>query len=177
MRHAVLLLAVTLVGGQPNSLAAQQDGPRPSQHGTVSQTINQTVVTIEYDRPVARGRALFGGIVEWDELWAPGANRTSWIDVSTDVTIEGHKLPAGRYGIWMTPRENGAWDVVLVSDWDTFHTDYPSGSEALDARVLTEPGAHMEVMAFYFPEVGPYETTLRFHWGEMILPLRIEVPR
>ena len=33
-----------------------------------------------------------------------------------------------------------------------------------------------EVLAFYFPMVGPYEATLRFHWGSVVLPLRIEVP-
>ena len=37
-----------------------------SQHGSVAQTVNRTVITLEYDRPVARGRQLFGGIVDWD---------------------------------------------------------------------------------------------------------------
>ena len=35
----------------------------------------------------------------------------------------------------------------------------------------------MEVLAYYFPVVGPYEATLRFHWGPTIIPLRIEVGR
>jgi hypothetical protein len=35
----------------------------------------------------------------------------------------------------------------------------------------------MEALAFYFPVVGPYETVLRMHWGETIVPLRIGVPR
>jgi hypothetical protein len=33
----------------------------------------------------------------------------------------------------------------------------------------------MEVLAFYFPVVGPYSTTLRFHWGEVVVPLEVEV--
>jgi hypothetical protein len=32
-------------------------------------------------------------------------------------------------------------------------------------------------LAFYFPLVGPYETTLRFHWGNVVVPLQIEVGR
>jgi hypothetical protein len=35
----------------------------------------------------------------------------------------------------------------------------------------------MEVLAFYFPVVGPYETTLRFHWGDVVVPLAIGVDR
>lgn len=33
----------------------------------------------------------------------------------------------------------------------------------------------MEVMAYYFPEVGADSATLRFHWGTVVVPLRIRV--
>ena len=33
----------------------------------------------------------------------------------------------------------------------------------------------MEVLAFYFPVVGPYSATLRLHWGHVVVPLQIEV--
>ena len=45
-----------------------------SQSGSVSQTVATTEITIVYDRPVARGRELFGGIVAYGEIWNPGAN-------------------------------------------------------------------------------------------------------
>jgi hypothetical protein len=35
----------------------------------------------------------------------------------------------------------------------------------------------MEVLAWYFPLVAPYETTLRMHWGTLVLPIRIGVER
>ncbi|MEZ4416021.1 MAG: DUF2911 domain-containing protein [Gemmatimonadota bacterium] len=158
-------------------LAQEATGPRPSQHGTVSQTVNETTITLEYDRPVARGRELFGGIVDWDAVWTPGANRATWLEVSTDVTFAGQALAAGRYGIWLTPKETGPWEVVLVRDWDTHHSFFPYESEALRTGVGPTTGSHMEVLAFYFPVVGPYETTLNLHWGTTVLPLRIEVPR
>lgn len=34
----------------------------------------------------------------------------------------------------------------------------------------------MEVLAFYFPVVERYDATLRFHWGDIVVPLRFEVP-
>jgi hypothetical protein len=33
----------------------------------------------------------------------------------------------------------------------------------------------MEALAFCFPVVGPYEATLRFHWGQVTVPLSIKV--
>lgn len=173
MRSTVPILAAVLL---LMSAAACEAQPAASQHGAVSQVVNSTTITVEYDRPVLRGRSLFGELLDYDVVWTPGANRTTWIDFDHPVTIEGAELPAGRYGIWTIPQEEAAWEVVFVSDWDTHHSFFPVESEVARVRVPAESGAHMETLAFYFPVVGPYETTLRFHWGETIVPLRISVP-
>ena len=55
-----------------------------------------TTITVAYDRPIARGRALYGNLVEWDVVSTPGANRATWIEFSTPVTVEGRAL--GGYG-------------------------------------------------------------------------------
>jgi len=151
--------------------------PRPSQHGTVSQEVALTTISLAYDRPVARGRELYGGIIEWDVVATPGANRTTWIDFSTPVSFEGAALEAGRYGIWHIPHESEPWEIIVVRDWDTHHSFFPMESEVARVRVRPEVGEHMEVLAFYFPVVGEYEAVLRLHWGRMIVPFRIEVPR
>ena len=75
------------------------------------------------------------------------------------------------------PHEDGPWEVVLVSDWDTHHSYFPSESEVLRVEAAPEEGAHMEVLAYYFPVVSAYETTLRLHWGNTTVPLQIEVER
>jgi hypothetical protein len=66
---------------------------------------------------------------------------------------------------------------VVVSEWDTHHGMFPFDAEVFRITVTPEQGAHMETLGFYFPVVGPYEATLRLHWGTTIVPLRIEVPR
>ena len=68
---------------------------KPSQHGSVMQQVASTTITIEYDRPVARGRELFGALVPYDRVWCPGADDCTTLTVSTDVKIDGHALPAG----------------------------------------------------------------------------------
>ena len=75
MRRLLLIPTIVtftaVVGALPGS--SQQ----ASQHALLAQTVNQTVITLEYDRPVARGRELFGALVEWDAIWTPGANRAT----------------------------------------------------------------------------------------------------
>ncbi len=179
MRRILLIpTVVTLtaaVSAIPSSAQIANPAPQASQHGMVSQTVNRTVITLGYDRPVARGRVLFGNLVEWDAIWTPGANRATWIDFSEHVELEGNALEAGRYALWMVPTENGPWEIVVVSEWDTDHGIFPFGEEVFRTMVQPETGSHMEVLAYYFPVIGAYEATLRFHWGSTIIPLQIEV--
>jgi len=51
-----------------------QSSVKASQHGSVTQQIADATITIEYDRPVARGRDLFGALVPYDRVWCPGAS-------------------------------------------------------------------------------------------------------
>ena len=99
LRTALASLAVTVVLASP--LTAQ----KASQTGTVSQEVNDTRISMQYDRPVARGRPLFGELIEWDAIWTPGANRATWIEFSKPVRVEGQEIEAGKYGLWMTPKE------------------------------------------------------------------------
>src|SRR4051812_26862791 len=80
-----------------------QTPPKPSQHGSVTQQVGGTTITVEYDRPVARGRDLFGALVPYDRVWCPGANDCTTLTVSTAIKIEGQDLAAGTYTIWAKP--------------------------------------------------------------------------
>lgn len=173
---ASALAALAATHGTPVSAQAQpQSEPPASQHAAVSQVVNKTIIALEYDRPILRGRSLFGDILDYDAVWTPGANRATWIDVSTPVFFGGQPLPEGRYGMWMIPHESAPWDVILVTSWDTHHSLFPSYTEILRVQVSPEESAHTETLTFDFPEVEPYGTTLRFRWGEVALPIRILV--
>ena len=157
----------------------QQPGSaiKASQHGTVTQQVAETTITIEYDRPVARGRDLFGALVPYDRVWCPGANDCTTLTVSTAVTIEGHALAAGTYTLWAKPGA-AKWTVIINRAHPTFHTRYQSvaDQDILALEVTPRAGSHMETLAFYFPKVDGKHAELVLHWGKTIVPLEIEVP-
>lgn len=149
---------------------------KPSQSGAVRQEVANTAIEITYDRPVARGRDLFGGIVPFGEIWNPGANDATAISFSRDVTVNGNPLPAGRYSLWAVPDPN-RWTIVFNRQADVYHTPYPGeGDDALRLMASPRRGAHMETLAFYFAAVEKKDAELRLHWGETYVPLRITVP-
>jgi hypothetical protein len=149
-----------------------------SQHGEVKQRVGLTDITISYNRPVARGRTLFGegGLVRWDRVWHPGADSATVISFSRDVTVEGKALGAGEYSLWTVPKAEGPWTLIVSRAARVFHTPYPGEqADVLRVEISPERGEHMETLAWYFPVVARDSTVLRLHWGETVLPVRIRV--
>src|SRR6266516_1957840 len=173
MNPARPFLATLLVALAARSAPGQRIAA--SQHGSVTQRVGHTDIGVSYNRPVARGRTLFGDLVRWGRIWHPGADSATTITFSRDVTITGHDIPAGRYTLWTIPEEPPKpWTVILSRGVDVWHTQYPGESlDALRISIAPEQGTHMEVLAFYFPIVAPDSTVLHLHWGTTIVPITI----
>jgi DUF2911 family protein len=148
-----------------------------SPFGTVSQKIDSTVVTIEYYRPSVRGRAIFGALVKWGEVWTPGANWATTLEVTHDVRIEGQPLPKGKYSLWMIPAvKPDSWTVVVNRAARRFHVIRPDKKEdELRLRVATDSAPHLEVLTFSFPVVTRTGATLAFQWAGTMAPMRLEI--
>ena len=161
----------------PLGLAAapQQAKVRPSQRGSVTQRIADTTITVDYSRPVARGRELFGKLVPWGRIWCPGADDATTLEVSTAVKIDGKDLPAGKYSLWAEPQPE-RWTLIINRSHAVWHTKYPEGQDALRLEAAPRTGSHMETLAFYFPVVDGRKGELVLHWGTVVVPIGIEVP-
>jgi Protein of unknown function (DUF2911) len=168
------LAAVSLAGLALRCTVAD-DIPK-SQHARLEQHIGRVVVTIEYSRPVARGRRLFGGIVPFGEPWNPGADDATTIRFSGDVELEGRPVPGGSYSIWCIPRP-GEWTFILSRAADVFHVPYPEGKDQLRLSLRPQTGPHRETLDFSFPVVDADSALLHLHWGETVLPIRLRVRR
>jgi len=146
-----------------------------SQHATLSQRIQATEITITYNRPVARGRNLFGGVVAWNQMWHPGADSSTTLSFSKDVSIDGHALAAGRYTLWTIPQESPKpWTVIFSRGVNNWHTQYPGeDQDALRLAITPETGPHVETLAYYFPMVDADSAVLRLHWGTVVVPMMI----
>ncbi|NUO63517.1 MAG: DUF2911 domain-containing protein [Gemmatimonadaceae bacterium] len=147
-----------------------------SELGSVSQRVSGTRITVEYSRPVERGRrAVFGDLVKWGRLWTPGANWATTLDVDHDVRVEGRLLPKGKYSVWAIPAPD-AWTISLHRRARRFHVDRPdSTDEQLRVTVRPDSGPHTEVMTWDFPEVATSTTTLRFRWASVVVPIHIGI--
>ena len=160
-------------------LASRADAQiRASERGTVSQTVDGTVITIDYGRVQARGRdSLFGKVVTRDEIWTPGANQATTFEASRDVTVGGKALPAGKYSVWMSSDPTAEWTLYFHKNAGLFHTQHPKPADMLLAVPVTHTtvGESVEVLTFDFPRVTTTGAQLRLRWGATTVPVEIGV--
>ncbi len=150
--------------------------PRGSERATMSQVVNGTTITVDYGRPVARGREnLFGGVVHWGEMWTPGANWATTLEVDRPILLEGHPVRPGRYSVWLQPREEGPWRLSLNSTWRLYHdAPVPEDDFVLHFDVEPADGSPMDALAWYVWTIAGRTAELRMHWGPTYVPLTVE---
>ncbi len=137
-----LFLSIILIGAiycAPLTASAQIRTPAASPTATLTQQVGLTDVIITYSRPSVKGRAIFGGLVPYGELWRTGANASTKISFSDPVKVEGNSIPAGEYAIYTIP-EQEQWTVILHKNtgyWGTGGPGYNKEEEAV--RFVVKP--------------------------------------
>jgi len=122
MKRRTLTIALATLMMVAAQAAAQKDkSQRASPPGQATTTIGGKAVTIDYSRPSAKGRTIFGGIVPYGKVWRTGANEATTLKTEGDITINGSRIPAGTYTLFTLPGEGGAKLIVNkeTGQWGT----------------------------------------------------------
>jgi Protein of unknown function (DUF2911) len=115
---------------------AQITTPAASPSSTLTQKVGLTDVTVNYSRPSAKGRVIFGDIVPFDALWRTGANAATKIKFSTPVTIGDKKVEAGEYSLLSIPGK-AKWTIILNKNVNAGTANYKQEEDA--ARLEVSP--------------------------------------
>ena len=94
----------------PGPAAFLQD--RPSPPDSVLIPLGSATAVLCYSKPSARGRRVFGGLVEYGKVWRTGANEPTILHLPIHAVVAGVPLPAGRYILLSIPRTDG-WTLLF----------------------------------------------------------------
>jgi len=167
-RRVLLVVALSAIGIGAPPADAQIKASEPA---SMSQTIDGTVIAVEYFRPRARGRSpLFGqGSVVWEERWTPGANWATALEISKPIELDGISLAAGTYGVWMDMSEAEflPHEMILEPYVRRFHTVPPEDhAEMIRLPVtLTETDGWFEMLTWDFEDLRSDGGVLSLRWG------------
>ena len=149
--------------------------PRQSQHAVVTQRLGITDITVNYHRPLANGRQIWGKVAPYGQVWRAGANENTTITFTDPVTIEGQSLDKGTYGLHMIPGEN-QWTVIFSknsSDWGSF--TYKQEEDALRVNVKPQAADAHDALAYDFDELKPDSAVVTMRWDKVAVPFKVQV--
>lgn len=165
-----LLLSLIATG-----LFAQIRTPAASPAASVSQAVGLTKVTINYSRPSAKGRKIFGDLVPLGKVWRTGANEITTIRFEQDVRINGQKLAAGSYGWYSFPGKN-VWVLALNLDdkaWGAY--TYDSKKDVLRIAVKPEKLLQkVEQLSIGFENFTSTAADVVLRWENTAVRFRVE---
>lgn len=89
MRKIIVMLALVIANFV---MEAQVKTPQSSPLAKIEQVVGLTTVQVEYSRPSAKGRTVYGDLVPFGKMWRTGANANTTISFSEDVKVGGKDL-------------------------------------------------------------------------------------
>lgn len=134
---------------------------------------NGFTVQVNYCRPAKKGRAIFGGLVPYGEVWRTGANEATIIKFGQDVTVAGQPVKAGSYSLWTIPSQQG-WVAIINGETGQWGTNYDAKRDVLrvsvSTRPLSPPAEQFEVT--FTPEGTGTNMLLSWDTTEAVVPIR-----
>jgi hypothetical protein len=136
---------------------------------------DQPVARLIYGRPLKNGRTIFGGIIQYNEMWRLGANEATEIETFRTLKIAGKVLAKGRYTIYCLPTLN-KWTIIINKDnfcWGNFTYDNKKDIIRTDIDVEKTTEA-VEAFTIYFDDTKNGANMI-FLWDDIKASLPIQL--
>ena len=171
----VLVCGLMFISKSP-AQTPKVDFPAASPACTLKQRVGLTDIEINYSRPGVKGRAIFGGIVPYGQVWRTGANQATKITFSTDVKFNGEDVPAGSYALFTIPGED-EWTVILSKNADQFGAfQYDAKDDLVRFKVVPIKLAEtIDTFTIEFNRIRDDSAELNLIWDKTVVPLQIQI--
>lgn len=140
---------------------AQISTPAASPFSKVTQEVGLTSITLEYSRPSARGRAIFGELLPFGAVWRTGANSPTTIAFDKAVGIGGKELAAGNYVITSVPGK---------TEWTVTFSQNEKEAASVKVAPVAYP-AHVETFTLGIDKITDNSAELQILWEKTLVPV------
>jgi tetratricopeptide (TPR) repeat protein len=148
----LLVLAITFIAFGTFAQTIKTPAPSPGQ--TIKQDFALSSIEVNYSRPAAKGRKIFGDLVPYGKLWRTGANAQTIITFGEDVTVGGKALKAGKYSLITIPNKS-EWEIIFCKP-ETSASNYSAENEVMrfKAKVNEMPMAIENFMIVFGAQIS-----------------------
>ena len=175
MRKIIVMLAVVLANFV---VEAQVKTPQSSPLAKVEQVVGLTTVQVEYSRPSAKGRTVYGDLVPFGKMWRTGANANTTISFSEDVKVAGKDLKKGKYALFTTPKAD-SWDVVFYTDTNNWGLPEKWDDAKVALKVTIKPetlNKSVESFSIFLNNLTNDTGVIELSWERTMVTIPFTVP-
>ncbi|NOT37681.1 MAG: DUF2911 domain-containing protein [Saprospiraceae bacterium] len=134
-------------------IEAQITTPAASPFCKIEQKLGLGTVTIEYSRPSVKNRKIFGELVPFGKLWRTGANRSTVITFSENLSFGGKPVNKGSYSLFATPGED-SWEVILYNETNIGGTPQNFDATKVVSSVKVKPEELLSVVETFTIDIN-----------------------
>ncbi len=154
--------------------------PTLSPFNKISQEIGLTKVSLEYSRPSAKGRTIFGDLVPYDKVWRTGANASTKITLQEKGRIGGKSIEAGTYALYTIPGKE-LWTIIIHSNTklrSLAGSAYDPSNDVFRFDVKSQSiNLYIETFTLQFSDLQTNSCNLQLLWENTLvnIPIMVEV--
>ncbi|MBS1818179.1 MAG: DUF2911 domain-containing protein [Acidobacteria bacterium] len=157
---AALLLSTTLFAQKTTELKKGSGG---SPHARTEWTIDGANISIEYGRPLLKGRPETA-MMPAGQVWRTGADEQTTLKTDKPLKFGSITVPPGAYGIHTIPGA-GEWTLIISKRSAGWGIPYPAGQDlGRTTMKVGKASGPVEMLTFHIDDT-PAGATLRLEWG------------
>lgn len=157
---------------------------------SVGRTVGVTDIDIHYNSPAVRGREnkIYGTNVvpygynvlgfgsDMPSPWRAGANESTTISFSTDVTINGKKLAAGKYGFFISVGPDSC-ELIFnknTAGWGAYFFDKSQDALHVFTKQIKNQSTSKERLEYTFSNQTDRAVDVALEWEYWKIPFKVE---
>ena len=168
IKSATVLFAAMTISVNAFAQETKQPASPPM---TATGKVKDANITIAYSSPSVKGRTIWGGLEAYDKVWRAGANEATTFETNKDITVQGKKLPAGKYSFFLIPKESGTWTAIFNKEpkqWGAYKYEEAKDALRVDVKTKALP-ATQETLVYKINNKG-----FTMDWDKISVPVEIK---
>lgn len=168
IKSATMVFAAMTISANAFAQEAKKPASPPA---TATGKIKDATITIAYSSPSVKGRTIWGGLEAYDKVWRAGANEATTFETDKDITVQGKKLPAGKYSFFLIPKQSGTWTAIFNKEskqWGAYKYEQAKDALRVDVKTKALP-ATQETLVYKVNSNG-----FTVNWDKISVPVDIK---
>lgn len=174
MKNTFKFLGAALLAFQLGTAQAQLQLPQPSPKASVMQQVGLTDITIDYSSPAVKGRTIWGELLPYNKVWRAGANASTKITFSKDVTIEGSDVSKGTYSLFIIPSQS-EWTIILNKDVNASEGSYKESEDQIRIKAAPKAIENHERLTYSFSDFNEEGAVVNMEWEKVRVSFKVNV--